>query len=156
VDGNNRLSIFYRPGLDALSYIERTPEGFSSPQPVYIGTYRSAFMERVAVDVHGRRHVAFASNIAANRGTFYVEETEDGWAEPLRLAGEGGGNQGTSIAVNSAGQLVVTWSISGFDCIVYADIFAATRSLDIGPACPADLNDDGVVDVLDMLALFAA
>jgi hypothetical protein len=157
VEDSGRVTILYRPSIDALRSIEKMPgESFSASQPVYTDTYRSAFIERFAADANGHRYVAFASNIAANRGTFFVRETEDGWQVPLRLAGEGGGNQGTSVAINGAGELVVTWSISGFDGIVFADMFAATATIDLGAECIGDLNDDGAVDVLDLLLLLDA
>lgn len=147
------ITILYRPNLDAMMFIENAGGGFTVPAPVYTGAYRSAFVERPAVDVNGFRYVAFASNIAANHGTFFVRETAEGWQEPQLL--QDGSNQGASVAVNAAGKLVVSYQLSGVNNgQVYADIFLASASLT--PPCVADIAPcagDGMVNVGDLLAI---
>lgn len=147
------ITILYRPNLDSMLYIENSGGGFTAPAPVYTGTYRSAFVERPAVDHNGFRYVAFASNIAANHGTFFVRETADGWQAPQLL--EDGQNQGTSVALNAAGKLVVSYQLSGVNNgQVFADIFLASGWLTA--PCVADVTPcpgDGNVNVADLLVV---
>jgi hypothetical protein len=153
IASDGKVTILYRPNLDSMLYIENAGAGFSAPAPVYTGAYRSAFVERPAVDQDGFRYVAFASNIAANHGTFFVRETAEGWQPPQLL--QDGQNQGASVALNGAGTLVVSYQLSGVNNgQVYADIFLAQAS--IGVPCVADIAPcagDGVVGVADLLAI---
>lgn len=165
IDDTDKVSIFYRPGFDAMMYIETDDGrgGFTTPAPVYTGTYRSAFQERIGVDSNGHRYVVFASNIAANRGVYFVQETDEGWQAPQLLDSvEGSTNLGTSIDINSEGKLVITYSRSRFeDGVVIADIYLACTTIPQGPACPADLTGaggnppDGNIDVNDLFVMLA-
>lgn len=152
VSDDNVVSILYRAD-SVLHAIDDGGTGtFSSPEPLFTGTFLPAFFERFAVDSEGNRHVAFASNVGDNRGIFYIGEDENGWQDPVHVAGDDTGNQGTSIAINDAGELALTYSLSGFDDVVFADIFAATTTLG-DASCASDLTGDGIVNVSDLLML---
>lgn len=149
IDHNDVVSILYRQN-DVLYAIDGGNGSFSSPEPVFVDTTaRPAFYERFVVDSDGHRHVAFASNVGELRGIYYIGEDDTGWGEPIYIAGDDTGNLGTSIGLNSAGDVVVTYSLSGFDGKVFADLFAASGSTD-GAPIPGDLTGDGAVNGADL------
>jgi len=156
VDDNDTVSIIYRPGFDSLRYIESMAGGaFTPSQPVYTGTYRSAFIENVAVDTNGHRYVSFASNIDPNRGIFLSQETETGWLAPQFIDNSDLTNLQVSTAINDCGKLAVVYSLSDFDVNVLANLKIAEKTVDLGD-CPADIaEDDNMVNVFDLLALLA-
>jgi len=157
IDDDNRVSMIYRQS-NVLYLVESGNGGedpFSSPKPLFTEvTALPAFYERFALDADGHRHVAFSSNSQELRGVWYIGETDDGWGKPTLIDGDDTGNQGTSIAVGPDGEVVVAYSLSGFDQMVFADLFLATRPAD--DVVPGDLNEDGVVDGADLLLLLAA
>lgn len=159
-----KVSIFYRPNFDSMMYIETDESrgGFTAPAPVYTGTYRSAFQERIGVDTNGHRYVVFSSNITANLGVFLVQETEGGWQLPQLLSKAANSNLGTSVSINSNGKLAITYSRSRVvKGIVIADIFLACADIDLGGSCVGDLTDsggtmpDGQVNVFDLFVLLS-
>jgi len=154
VSDDDVVSIIYRQN-NVLWMVEAEEGGtmpFSSPQALFTGvTALPAFYERFALGPDGRRHVAFASNSQDLRGVWYIGETDSGWGDPIYVAGEATGNQGTSIAIGPDGDVVVGYSLSGFDGVVFADLFVATLKDDA--PCVGDLNSDGVVNVSDLLIL---
>lgn len=157
VSDDDVVSIIYRQS-NVLWMVESGNGGtdpFSTPQPLFTGvTAFPSIYERFALGPDGRRHVAFSSNSQELRGVWYIGETDTGWTEPIRISATQTGNQGTSIAVGPDGTVVVAYSISGFDGVVFADLFIATLTPDT--LCVGDLTGDGSVDVSDLLALFGA
>lgn len=155
VSDDNVVSILYRQSNSLWVTDDEGKGTFNTPVQTFTDTALPAFYERFAVDSNGNRHIAFASNSQTLRGILYVGETAEGWSAPVQVAGGDSGNQGTSIAVNADGELVVAYALSGFDQQVFADLFVATSTIDVQP-CTGDLNGDGVVNVADMLILLGA
>lgn len=157
VSNDDVVSIIYRQN-NVLWLVESGDGGddpFSAPQPLFTGvTALPSMFERFALGPDGRRHVAFSSNSQELRGVWYIGETDTGWTEPMHVAGGDSGNQGTSIAIGPDGEVVIGYSISGFDGVVFADLFIATMTP--GTPCVGDLNGDGSVDVSDLLTLLGA
>jgi hypothetical protein len=156
VSDDNIVSIIYRQN-NVLWLVESANGGeepFNTPKPLFTGvTAFPSQYERFALDADGRRHVAFSSNSQELRGVWYIGETDDGWGKPIKVDGGDTGNQGTSIAVGPDGKIVVGYSISGFDGVVFADLFVGTMTPETG--IPGDLNNDGVVDGADLLILLS-
>ncbi len=152
ISDDNVVSIIYRQGNFLWAIDDGGNGEFSAPEAIHNETALPAFYERFAIDDNGHRHVAFASNSQTLQGIWYIGEDSRGWGAPVHVDGGTSGNLGTSIAVDSDGQLVVAYSISGFDNQVFADMFLATTTIDVQP-CTGDLNGDGTVDVSDLLIL---
>ncbi len=160
VSPDNVVSIAYRTcgvcSSASLAMISDDGTGVFGP-PVNLtppGQYFPAFYNRFAIDRLGRRYFAFASNRDPMRGIFFIGETAGGFSDPIQISATDTGNQGTSIAVNDCGKIVVSYSISDFDPvqdIVFADIFAATTHA--GDLLPGDLDADGDVDLVDLSTL---
>ncbi len=144
------VSILYRQDNRLHAIDDGGTGAFSQPEPLFVGVDAlPAFYERFAIDDDGHRHVAFASNVGDLRGIYYIGEDENGWGDPVYLDGDDTGNQGVSIGLNSSGDVTVTYSLSGFDTQVFADVYAATGSLDAAPI-PGDLTGDGTVGGADL------
>ncbi len=142
--------------LKLVEYDQSRGVSFSAPIDVTPVGYRPAFYEGFALDDAGRRYVAYASNVGGI-GNHFTAETESGFTEPLLLPGTGISNVGTSIAVNSAGKIAVTYQIGRSGDKggpVKADMYIAEH-VGANP-CPADFDGDGSVGSGDLAILLGA
>ncbi|GMU83275.1 MAG: hypothetical protein AMXMBFR47_31450 [Planctomycetota bacterium] len=155
IDEADRITIVYEAG-DALYLIESLPGGgFTSPLLLTTapGLYRPAFMDKFAIDADGRRHIAFVSNVNT-QGAFVISEGQSGFSPPQLIENPTGSKVGTSIAVNAAGRMALTYQFGYVvDDIVQADIRLGTAQL--GGGCTGDLDGDGDVDLPDLATLLS-
>jgi hypothetical protein len=156
VSPGNVVNIVYRVG-DLLWTVNNAAGGaFGPPQLVYGGSYRPSFYNKFALDADNLLHIAYASNANTDRGIFYIRQSSPGGAfqPPFPVLANPNSNQGVSLAIGPAGDVHVSYSLSGFDSkssTVFANIFhAGTPAID---PCPADVTDSSGVDIDDLLAV---
>lgn len=154
IDGNDHITITYDVN-DTLFLIESNGiGGFASPTTLTTpGAYRPAFIDKFAIDVDNRRHIAWVSNVN-NEGAFVITETESGFSAPIPIEDDPATSKvGTSIAVDSAGMLAVTYQFGYVaDGIVQADIHLAIARIG---TCPGDLDGDSTIGLSDLAILLA-
>jgi hypothetical protein len=159
VSQQNVVSIIYRIG-DFLYAIDDGGQGtFTTPVPVFTGSFRPSFYNRFAIDAEGKRYVAFVSNVGDNRGAYFIPETDKGFDAPIQLFASASGNQGASVALNSKGSFAVTYQYGAVNPntnLVFSNIFVATAMKSPPVPCPADTNGDNVVNVSDLLAVISS